>query len=110
MYSVSISKLAENDIEQSFIWWSKNRSAVQAHKWYRSILDAIGTLRSMPDRCPIAEEAPEIHVPVRQLLFGLGHGRPTHRILFRISEDSVVILRVFHAALGEFPTDLGIDD
>lgn len=64
----------------------------------------------MPDRCPIAEEAPEIRMPVRQLLFGLGHGHPTHRILFRISEDCVVILRFFHLAVGEFPTDLGIED
>lgn len=39
---------------------------------------------------------------IHQLLFGIGRGKPTHRILFRIDEQQVRILRVFHTAREEF--------
>lgn len=107
MFQVTISSLAEDDIEQAFQWWAENRSISQAEQWYRSIFKAIDTLRSLPDRCPLAAESFEMKIPIRQLLFGLGRGRATHRVLFRISGDSVVILRVLHVALGDLPIDMG---
>lgn len=108
MFRVFISNLAENDIEQAYQWWAENRSATQATQWYGSILQAIATLRSMPERCPLASESAEIQIPIHQLLFGIGRGRATHRILFRIAGDIVVILRVLHVALGDLPADLGL--
>jgi plasmid stabilization system protein ParE len=83
VFKVYISRTAESDIEEAYLWWSEHRSRVQANKWYGSILDSIKTLSSMPERCPLADEATDLGTQVRQLLFGIGGGRPTHRILFR---------------------------
>lgn len=97
-FQVNISRTAESDIEEAYLWWREHRSSVQANKWYGSILDSIKTLSSMPDRYPLAEEAADLGAQVRQLLFGIGGGRPTHRILFRVREKTVHILRVVHTA------------
>lgn len=99
-FKVYISRTAESDIEEAYLWWSEHRSSVQANKWYGSILDSIKTLSSMPDRCPLAEEAADLGSQVRQLLFGIGGGRPTHRILFQVHDKAVHILRVVHTAQG----------
>lgn len=100
-FKISISKTAESDIEEAYLWWSEHRSSIQANKWYGSILDSIKTLSMMPDRCPLSDEAVDLGVQVRQLLFGVGGGRPTHKILFQICDRDVHILRVVHTAQGD---------
>lgn len=98
-FNIFISKSAELDIEENYLWWAENRSKIQADRWYESILGAVQTLRSMPERCPMHDEvSADLGVPVRQLLFGLGGNAPTHRILFRVRDESVHILRVIHSA------------
>lgn len=64
-FKVYISRAAESDIEEAYLWWSEHRSSVQANKWYGSILDSIPTPSSMPERCPIAEEASDLGSSVR---------------------------------------------
>jgi plasmid stabilization system protein ParE len=51
----------------------------------------------MPLRCPRAPEADLLPQEMRQLVFGI-RGRPTHRIVFAIEGNVVIILRVRHAA------------
>jgi len=108
LYSVEISNSAELDIHQIFNWWHDNRSPDQAIRWYHKIVETIGTLQRMPERCPLAPEAQNIGQPVRQLLFGLGKGRATHRILFMAASDQVRILRVLHVSMAPLaePNDL----
>ena len=97
MFQIKITEPAEADIDQAFVWWSENRSAEQAVRWYQEIKLAIATLRRMPERCPVVPETKLSAVGVRQLLFGVGL-HPTHRIIFVIESDKVVILRVRHHA------------
>lgn len=104
MYRIDITPSAEADIEQNFDWWSTNRSAEQANRWYFNIFNAIETLREFPDRCPLAPESEIFERKLRELHFGIGI-HPTHRILFTISGDLVSILRVRHAAQDKLSTD-----
>ena len=97
-FRVYVTKAAEADIEDAYLWWSEHRSRIQANKWYGSILNSIKTLSSMPERCPIAEETNDLGIQVRQLLFGIGGGRPTHRILFQTRDKAVHVIRVLHVA------------
>ncbi|MEW4562973.1 type II toxin-antitoxin system RelE/ParE family toxin [Bremerella sp. JC770] len=108
MYSVAISRSAELDIHQAFHWWHENRSPDQAFRWYHQIVEAVETLEHMPERCPLAAEAQSIGVPVRQLLFGVGKGPATHRILFTIVNNGVRVLRVLHVSMAPLtkPSDL----
>lgn len=97
-FKVYISRTDESDIEEAYLWWSEHRSSAQANKWYGSILDSINTLSSMPERCPLADEVTDLGTSVRQLLFGIGGGRPTHRILFQVQDKAVHVLRVLHTS------------
>ena len=97
MHPIQIAEPAERDIRSAHDWWSENRSAEQADRWYNNIYKAIETLRSMPSRCPLAPESDLHPSGLRQLSFGIGK-HPTHRIIFTIERDTVIILRVRHTS------------
>jgi len=103
---VIIQREAEEQIVDSARWWAEHRSAEQAARWYAGIVDAIDTLADNPQRCPLARENPAFPYELRELHFGLG-SRPTHRVLFTIRPDAVVVLSVRHGAQQDVtPEDL----
>jgi plasmid stabilization system protein ParE len=97
MARVIITGPAKRDIQAAHDWWTENRSAEQADRWYVGIHASIQTLRNTPERCSMAAESDLLTPGVRQLLFGLGR-QATHRILFTIDGSTVVVLRVRHAS------------
>ena len=97
---------AERDLRESTKWWAENRSPVQAGRWWDGILEAMETLSENPQRCPLARENEKHPYELRELPFGLG-SRPTHRVLFTIRPEKVVVVAVRHAAQQDFePADL----
>jgi plasmid stabilization system protein ParE len=102
---IVITRSAERDIRQAVSWWRDNRSRDEAERWYDKIYPAIATLRSHPQRCPIAPESDLLPTGLRQLHFGLSR-KTTHRIVFTIEGENVVVLRVRHVA----QRDLDFDD
>jgi plasmid stabilization system protein ParE len=101
---VIISGPAELDIEEAYAWWKQNRSEEQANRWYTGILAEIRSLSKMPERCSMAEERDLLSQGVRQLLFGLGR-RATHRAVFAIEGDTVIVLRVRHTSQDALTLD-----
>jgi plasmid stabilization system protein ParE len=104
MYEVRISEPAELDIQSIFDWWRSYRSAEQAERWFEAIYPAIETLSRMPQRCPRARENDSYPGDLRQLLFTIGR-RPTHRIIFAIEGDAVIILHVRHTSQRDLRAD-----
>lgn len=104
-YKILITQAARSDIRRTVSWWSKNRSTKQAETWYNKIFPAIQTLTVQPERCPVANEYDLLDGALRQLHFGVSR-KTTHRIVFTVSEETVVILRVRHIAQDS----LSIDD
>jgi plasmid stabilization system protein ParE len=103
---VIIQREAEQRIVESAQWWGEHHSAEQAIRWYAGILDAIDTLTDNPQRCPLARENAASPCELRELHYGLG-SRPTHRVLFTIRPDAVVVLSVRHGAQQDVtPEDL----
>jgi plasmid stabilization system protein ParE len=106
MAKVILTGPAKRDIRAAYEWWKQNRSAEQAERWYEGILDAARSLRNNPQRCASATESDLLAQGVRQLLYGLGRN-PTHRLVFAIEDESVIILRVRHTSQdGLTPDDL----
>ncbi|MCH7729784.1 MAG: type II toxin-antitoxin system RelE/ParE family toxin, partial [Planctomycetes bacterium] len=64
----------------------------------------IESLENDPDRCPLARENHRFAYEIRELHFGLA-SRPTHRIIFSIRPDAVVVLSVRHAAQQDLTED-----
>ncbi len=97
MFVVRLTERAEQDINRNADWWEEHRSKDQADRWYLGIFKAMQSLSNLPTRCGMAPEAGALDRPIRQLLFGLSR-QLTHRVLFTIDGNNVVIYRVLHTA------------
>jgi plasmid stabilization system protein ParE len=97
MHEVILTARAQDELKGSHDWWAQHRSRRQADQWYAGFVRAMLLLEENPDRCPLAPESDLFPDEVRQLFYGLS-GKPTHRAIYTIRPDTVVILRVRHLA------------
>ncbi|MEX0977969.1 MAG: type II toxin-antitoxin system RelE/ParE family toxin [Pirellulales bacterium] len=97
-------KRAAQELEEAARWWAENRSVVEAERWYAAYMRAIVSLENNPQRCPFARENGKLPYEVRQLAFGLGR-RFTHRAVFTIRNNAVVVLSIRHLARQDIVPD-----
>lgn len=88
---------AHDDVDSICSWWSKNRSVEQSECWYRQLVTAFDQINTNPDHSLLAGENYKYPFELRQANFGLS-GKRTHRILFTIRPDMILVLRVLHLA------------
>ncbi len=94
VFTVEITEAAWTDIEEAFLWlWEKTHE--HAISWQAELLETIESLAHHPERCALAPQADSLEVEIRQLLLGKHHG--TYRVIFRIHENTVQVIRVRHA-------------
>jgi plasmid stabilization system protein ParE len=90
---------AERDLSGIYDWIGA-QSSDAALTWYHGLRDAILTLRSSPNRCPMTPEYRDL----RHLLYG---SKPhIYRVIYRILErrKQVDVLHIRHAARQELKT------
>jgi plasmid stabilization system protein ParE len=92
VYAVRPSERAAAQIEAEIERQEKQRGSTDADDWASTLLDAIGSLATYPQRCPIASENKPFQrgspgETLRVLLFRHKRGA-TWRILFTIDETS----------------------
>jgi plasmid stabilization system protein ParE len=105
-HRVTFTSKANRELSEAALWWAANRSTEQAARWLEEIQAAIATLAENPERYPLAREEDLFPFPLRQLLFSIGK-RPTHRILYRVREDEVLIYGIRHVRQSDLtPNDL----
>jgi plasmid stabilization system protein ParE len=102
---VVLTRRAESELEGAADWWAAYRSPSQAARWYAGFSDALASLSQKPERCPFAPENGRFPYEIRELYYGLG-SRPTHRAVFTIRREMVLVLTIRHAA----QTDLREED
>ncbi len=68
-----------------------------ADKWFTGFERLLESLIQHPDRHPLAREADEIGIELREVHYGSGR-RLTHRALFVIEGDVVEVLTIRHHA------------
>ena len=81
---------------RAVVAWRSQRSPLSAARLHAGLLAAIRTLANNPDRCPLADEAADLGLDLRELLYG--RRRNVYRVLFTIEGQTVNVLRVRHAA------------
>lgn len=91
-YRVNIKPTAENDIAQRYRQIAEE-SPQNALNWYLNVTDAISTLSSLAERCPLAPEDKDITLGIRHLVIG------SYRVLFYIKDEAVEVLHVRHGAM-----------
>jgi plasmid stabilization system protein ParE len=101
---VAITEPAEREMQSAFNWWAENRSKGQADRWYAGLAKAIADLSENPERHSQSRERDRFPYEIRDLLFGLGR-RPTHRAVFTIRGEEVVVLTVRHVAQQDLSPD-----
>ena len=93
-YQVRFTRRAFADVDASLAWLS-SRSAPAA-RWRAGVIGRVAALERSLDRYPLADEAAELGIDLRELLYGRRRG--VYRILFTIDGSAVHIHRVRHAA------------
>jgi len=96
-YRVALTDQAREELDQACTWWGENRSPAQAVRWYNGFIEVLQSLAKSPERCPLAAENDAFPYELRQLAYGLGR-KPTHRAVFTIRPDMVLVLRIRHLA------------
>jgi plasmid stabilization system protein ParE len=103
---VVITEQAEREMQAAFDWWAEHRSKKQADRWYAGLAKAIAELSNNPERHGQSRERDRFTYEIRDLLLGLG-SRPTHRAVFTIRGEEVVVLTVRHLAQRDLsPRDI----
>lgn len=94
---VLITLRAQHEAESNHRWWAQHRSPEQASRWYDEFLKSTLLLEDQAEQHALAAENQLFPYELRQLVFGLSRRR-THRIVYTILHDRVVMLRVRHLA------------
>jgi plasmid stabilization system protein ParE len=94
-YDIFISRQAEVEIADAYGWLAQ-QTALHAPRWHDGLLDAILTLETSPERCPVYHDPENPEAKLRQMLYG--NRRHAYRIVFTIQARRVNVLHVRHAA------------
>jgi len=97
-YKVEIPRCVFEELE-GFARFIAEHSVKAALEWYDHMEEKIQSLDTSPARCPVAEESQYFDYEIRHLIVG------SYRVLFRIHQDSVKILHVFHGKMERKPID-----
>jgi plasmid stabilization system protein ParE len=101
-YKVEFLPTAKQDLRTSFLWGVDVWGKTQAGQWLNTInTNCKKRLKQFPESCPIAPESKEFGITLRQLVID------RYRVIFTIQEDTVKILYVRGAYVGDFE---GSDD
>ncbi len=90
-YQVNLSQQAQNDLERIF-YYIADDSINDAANFILQLEKKVYTLELFPDRHPLIPENEFFDTDYRHLIF------KKYRIVYRITESSVFILRIFHGA------------
>ena len=94
---IGLTDRAQAELEATFRWWAENRSEAQANKWYYAFADSMTSLQKEPMRFPLSPESGAFSYEIRDLRFGIGR-RKTHRAVFTIRPNIVLVIAVRHLA------------
>lgn len=109
-YIARLSERARVELQIAHDWWAVNRSAIQAERWYDRFVAVLDSISADPDRFARAPESLPTDCVVREAHFGLGK-RATHRALFTIRDNSVVVLSIRHSSQRNLNLEeLSVDD
>ena len=83
-YTVNITDEVDASIRRSFSYIYE-RSPQNAINWLRGLYQAIDTLETMPERCPLIREHEAFEAEVRNLVYH------SHRIIFTVNDEASIV-------------------
>lgn len=101
-YRVFLTAQAMDDAEEAYRWIGA-QSPDSAERWYDSLVKAVTSLKTCPERCPLAPENDSFDEEIRQRLYGKRDRM--YRIMFVVRSDAVHILHIRHCARKGLDSD-----
>ena len=102
---VRLTVKARQQLHKAADWYRDKDSSVGA-AWLDGFERRIESLSENPERCGLARESDQFPHELRELYYGSGR-KNTHRALFHILEDEVVVVGIRHFAQDEItPNDV----
>ena len=86
-YNVRYRRRAERDLEML--------AQATTLEWFDALVDAIESLKEIPERCAFCPEPVLRRRGIRQLLYG--EGRSIYRVIYCVKDENVQILTIRHA-------------
>jgi plasmid stabilization system protein ParE len=102
-YSLRTSRRADADIDRQVAYIHHRVSPLSAARWHDGLLRRIRELVQRPEVWPLAEEAVEIGLDLREMLYR--RHRFVYRILYTIEGDIVRIHRIHSASQDRLSSD-----
>ena len=102
-YRLLLTDRAFEQLEAACRWYEQNAPHVAA-RWFNGFVDSLDALRNNPERYGLARESAEFPFELRELLYGVGRRR-THRALFAIRPQSVVVFAIRHVSQQDITPD-----
>lgn len=103
-YEVYVTDNAGGQLLAAARWWAEHRSVEQSQRWHDGFVSALDSLKDNPQRCAVARENDNFPVTIRELHYGLG-SKPTHRAIFVVRQDRVVVYSIQHLAQQDITAD-----
>ena len=105
-YQVIVTARARTEFYKDALWWAEHRSLDQARRWLDGFEQALKSLSDSAEGFPAARENEDFPFDLRQLNYGLG-GRPTHRAVFEIRGEVVIVHGIRHLSRDKLtPEDI----
>jgi plasmid stabilization system protein ParE len=103
-YRVTILPRAKRQLLEQALWWSEHRSSEQAFRWLEGFEKALSSLAEHPERCIISRESDAFEFVLRELHYGV-RGKATHRAVFEIRSDEVIVYSIRYLAQRDLAPD-----
>jgi plasmid stabilization system protein ParE len=105
-FRVVVTDRAAQELFDFAQWWSDHHSREQAERWHAGLITALASLAENPDRHAVSRENGRFSFVIRQLNYSVT-GRSTHRAVFTVQADAVIVLTIRHLAQSDLrPRDL----
>ena len=100
---VFLTKTAKQQMNAAADWYAEQNPSVAA-TWFNGLLARVNSVDDNPLQYALARESEFLPVELRQMLYGSGK-RTTHRILFVIREQTIVIYQIRHVGMRDVTAD-----
>jgi plasmid stabilization system protein ParE len=94
---------ARQNVRDAVDWYAE-RSEDAANHWHAGFLKVLDSLAKGPHRHPSALENSRLPIELREVHYGSGR-KLTHRIIFALRTDTVIVYAIRHVAQGEWRPD-----
>ena len=103
-FEIVIKPKAKSDIRKEESYLVRERDVRAVRKWQSQVLRFRTQLAIDPHRYPQADEAEELGLDLRELII-CGRRGTSHRVLFNVVANSVIVQRIRQAALDRLTED-----